>query len=100
MTEFALIAPILFLFIFVMLDFGRGTYYYVTIQQAVHEGARVALRWSYPLPADATVEQAVQQHAIAPFLANPCRPGPLYLPGRVPQPHEGSTIIPHPPPPS
>ncbi|TME15124.1 MAG: pilus assembly protein [Chloroflexi bacterium] len=93
MTEFALIAPILFLFIFVMVDFGRGIYYYVTIQQAVHEGARVAVRWSYPLPADATVEQAVQQHAIATFLANPCRNGPIYVPGQVPPANEGWIFI-------
>ena len=93
MTEFALIAPLLVLFIFMIVDFGRGIYYYVTLQQAVQEGARVAVRHSSPLPSDATVEQAVQQHAIATFLANPCRNGPVYVSGQVPPPNQGWIFI-------
>jgi len=93
MTEFALIAPLLLLFIFMIVDFGRGIYYYVTIQQAVQEGARVAVRASSPLPSDDTVEKAVQQHAIATFLANPCRNGPIYVNGQVPPPNQGWIFI-------
>jgi TadE-like protein len=93
MTEFALILPLLLVFIFGMLDFGRGIYYYVTLQQAVQEGARVAVRYSSPLPNDATVEQAVQAHAVATFLANPCRNGPIYVSGQVPPPNQGWIFI-------
>jgi len=93
MTEFALIAPLLLLFIFGIVDFGRGIYYYVTLQQAVQEGARVAIRDSSPLPSDATVEKAVQDHAIATFLANPCRNGPIYVSGQVPPANQGWIFI-------
>jgi hypothetical protein len=93
MTEFALISPILFLFIFGIVDFGRGIYYYVTLQQAVNEGARAAVRWSQPLPNDTDVEGAVKTHAIATFLANPCRNGPIYVTGQVPPPNQGWIYI-------
>jgi len=93
MVEFSLIAPILLLFIFAIVDFGRGIYYYVTIQQAVNEGARAAVRDSSPLPNDAIVEAAVSQHAIATFLANPCRNGPIYVAGQVPPPNQGWIYI-------
>ena len=42
MTEFALIGPILLLIILLIVDFGRGIYYFVTIDNAANEGARVA----------------------------------------------------------
>lgn len=100
MTEFALIAPLLLLFIFAIVDFGRGIYTYITLQQAVQEGARVAVRDSSPLPTDATVEQAVQQHAIATFLANPCRNGPVYVTGQIPPANEGWIFITQPQSPS
>ena len=93
LTEFALILPIMLFFIFGILDFGRGIYYYVTMQQAVQEGARVAVRDSSPLPDDATVEQAVQAHAVATFLANPCRNGPIYVSGQIPPPNQGWIFI-------
>jgi hypothetical protein len=93
MTEFALILPLLLVFIFGILDFGRGIYYYVTMQQAVQEGARAAVRYSSPLPNDAAVEQAVQAHAVATFLANPCKNGPIYVSGQVPPPNEGWIFI-------
>lgn len=92
MTEFALILPLLLVFIFGMVDFGRGIYYYVTMQQAVQEGARVAIRDSPTLPSDATVEQAVQAHAVATFLANPCRNGPIYT-GQIPPANQGWIFI-------
>ena len=86
MTEFALIAPILLLFIFGSVDFGRALYYYITIMQATNEGARVAIRASYykdpggvqhNWPNNVDVQQAVQAHAVATFLANPCPNGPI-----------------------
>jgi Flp pilus assembly protein TadG len=85
-VEFAIIAPILLLLAFGVIDFGRGLYYYITLQQAANEGARVAVRASYFVdpngsthqwPTDADVAAAVQGHAVAQTLANPCPNGPL-----------------------
>lgn len=44
MPEFALVAPILFLIIFGIFDFGRGVYFWVSSQQAANEAARVAIQ--------------------------------------------------------
>lgn len=44
MPEFALVAPILFLIIFGIFDFGHGIYEYITIQTAANEAARVAVQ--------------------------------------------------------
>lgn len=86
MTEFALIAPVLLLLIFAVIDFGRGLYVYITLQQAANEGARVAVRASYFIdpygnrhswPTDADVAAAVSAHAISMSLGNPCPNGPI-----------------------
>ncbi|TMD25509.1 MAG: pilus assembly protein [Chloroflexi bacterium] len=47
LTEFAIIAPIILLLTFGIIDFGRALYLYITLQQAANEGARVAVRASY-----------------------------------------------------
>jgi len=44
MPEFALVAPILFLIIFGIFDFGKGIYDYVTLQTATNEAARVLVQ--------------------------------------------------------
>src|SRR5437879_5192156 len=93
LTEFALIAPVLLLLTFGIIDFGRGLYFYITLQQAANEGARVAVRASYFIdpngvgctppanvhcwPTDADVASAVQAHAVTEVLANPCPNGPI-----------------------
>lgn len=86
LTEFALIAPVILLLTFGIIDFGRGLYFYITLQQAANEGARVAVRASYFIdpngtthqwPTDADVATAVQVHAVAETLANPCPNGPI-----------------------
>ncbi|TMD91226.1 MAG: pilus assembly protein [Chloroflexi bacterium] len=86
MTEFALIAPVILLLTFGIIDFGRGLYFYITLQQAANEGARVAVRASYFIdpngafhtwPTDADVASAVQSHAVTEVLANPCPNGPI-----------------------
>ena len=86
MTEFALIAPVLLLLIFGTVDFGRALYYYITLQQAANEGARVAVRASYYTdpsgtlhnwPNNADIQAAVAAHAVAVLLANPCPNGPI-----------------------
>ncbi|MEA2629208.1 MAG: TadE-like protein, partial [Chloroflexota bacterium] len=44
MVEFALVAPLLLVLLFGIVDFGRVVYTYVTINQAVNEGVRTAIR--------------------------------------------------------
>ncbi len=77
MAEFALVAPLLLLLLFGIVDFGRVIYIYVTLNQAVNEGARSAIRASAQLPTNADVEAAVRQHAVDVSLANPCPNGPI-----------------------
>ena len=80
LTEFALVAPILFLLLFGIVDFGRAIYVYVTIQQAANEGARVAIIGEPPDYLQATNAQvitAVQKHAIDATLGDPCPNGPI-----------------------
>src|SRR2546422_32627 len=45
-VEFAIVAPVLLLLIFGVVDFGRVIYVYATINQGVNEGARSAIRAS------------------------------------------------------
>jgi len=86
LVEFSLIAPVLLLLIFGVVDFGRGLYIYITLMQATNEGARTAVRASYYIdpngvahvwPTDSDVEASVQVHAQAVSLANPCPNGPI-----------------------
>lgn len=93
MTEFALIAPVILLLTFGIIDFGRGMYFYITLQQAANEGARVAVRagnyidangigctapaYLHCWPTDADVAAAIQAHAVTEVLANPCPNGPI-----------------------
>ncbi len=77
LVEFAIVAPVLLLFLFGVVDFGRIIYVYVTLNQAVTEGARAAVLASAPLPANADVQAAVRAHAVDVSLANPCPNGPI-----------------------
>ena len=63
--------------LFGMVDFGRVIYAYITLNQAVNEGARVAIRDSPLLPTNTDVETAVRNHAVDVTLANPCPNGPI-----------------------
>src|SRR6266849_4242375 len=60
MVEFAIVAPLLLLLIFVMVDFGRVIYTYITLNQAVNEAVRVAIRDSPMLPTNGDVESAAK----------------------------------------
>jgi len=113
-TEFALIAPVILLMTFGIIDFGRGLYFYITLQQAANEGARVAVRASdfidangvgcsppayvHCWPTDADVATAVQVHAVTEVLANPCPNGPIT--GTAPPPGQGWIFITEPDPPA
>jgi hypothetical protein len=95
LTEFAIIAPVILLLTFGIIDFGRALYLYITLQQAANEGARVAVRASdyvdpngvgcsppsyvHCWPTDTDVSNAVQGHAVIMNLASfpACPNGPL-----------------------
>ena len=86
LVEFSLVAPILLLILFGVVDFGRGLYYYITLQQAANEGVRVAVRdsqytdiggSSHQYPSSIDVQNAVTAHAPAVFLASQCPYGPI-----------------------
>jgi len=98
MVEFALIAPILILLVFGVIDFGRLIYTYATLNQAVNEGARTAIRDSAVLPSNADVQTAVRQHAVDVSLANPCPNGPIT--SAVPPANQGWIYITEPNPPA
>jgi len=98
MVEFALVAPLLLLLLFGIVDFGRVIYTYVTINQAVNEGVRTAIRDSALLPTNADVETAAKQHAVDVVLANPCPNGPITA--ATPPPNQGWVYITEPDPPS
>ncbi len=60
LVEFALILPLFLLFIFGIIDLGRGIYAYNTIQNAAREGTRVAIVDQN----DDVVLEEVQEHAV------------------------------------
>jgi Flp pilus assembly protein TadG len=97
-VEFAIIAPVLLLLLFGIIDFGRLIYIYATINQAVNEGARVAIRDSAVLPSNQDVETAVKRHAVDVSLANPCPNGPITT--ATPPANQGWVFITEPNPPS
>jgi Flp pilus assembly protein TadG len=100
MVEFALIGPLVLLLLFFIIDFGRGIYYFVTIDNAANEGARVAVRssaqpgTSATLPSDSDVVNAIQQHTAAVFLSQKCPNGPIDASSSgVPPPNVGWIYI-------
>jgi hypothetical protein len=97
-VEFSLIAPILIVLLFGVVDFGRVIYTYATLNQAVNEGARTAVRYSPLLPTNADVQSAVRVHAVDVSLANPCPNGPLT--SAIPPANQGWIYITEPNPPS
>jgi hypothetical protein len=102
LTEFALISPLLFLFICGIIDFGRVIYIQDTLNQAANEGARTAIRGEppdYGPPTDTTVEASVQRHAQGVYLANPCPNGPIPA-TPVPPANQGWIFITEAPPPT
>lgn len=98
LVEFAIVAPLLLIFLFGIVDFGRAIYTYVTLNQAVNEGARVAIRDSPLLPTNSDVEAAVKTHSVDVSLANPCPNGPIT--SAVPPANQGWIYITEPNPPA
>ncbi len=97
-VEFSLIAPILIVLIFGIVDFGRLIYVYATLNQAANEGARMAVRDSPLLPTNVDVQTSVRQHAVDVSLANPCPNGPIT--SATPPANQGWIYITEPDPPS
>ena len=85
MTEFALVAPVLLLLTFGILDFGRALFFYAATGDAAREGAHVAGRATSPLPTNADVRNAVAVHFPGATVTSPspnCVNGPI--PGGTP----------------
>ena len=77
MTEFALVAPVLLLLTFGIIDFGRALYFYAAAGNAAREAARVAAVGSNPLPTNSDVTTAAAVHFPgASFSVPPCLNGP------------------------
>jgi Flp pilus assembly protein TadG len=95
LTEFALVAPVLLLITFGIVDLGRVVYFVATLNQAANEGARTAVRGlppDYAMPSDVDVQAAVRAHAIDISLANPCANGPIPA-TPIPPPNQGWLFI-------
>jgi Flp pilus assembly protein TadG len=85
MTEFALVAPVLLLLTFGIIDFGRALYFYAAAGDAAREGAHIAARATSPLPTDTDVRNAVAVHFPGASVTTPspnCINGPI--PGGAP----------------
>jgi Flp pilus assembly protein TadG len=70
-VEFALVAPLFFLMVFAIIDFGRYVYYVQILNNAAREGARYAIvhgansfQPTGPAADDAAVAAIVQNYAI------------------------------------
>jgi hypothetical protein len=77
LIEFALISPVLLLLLFGIVDIGRAVFYYDTVNHAVREGARTAVRASSPLPSNADVLATVTSQLIGTPVTEPCPQGPV-----------------------
>jgi TadE-like protein len=77
LIEFALISPVLLLLLFGIVDIGRAVFYYDTVNHAVREGARTAVRASSPLPTNADVLATVTTQLIGTPVTEPCPQGPI-----------------------
>jgi Flp pilus assembly protein TadG len=71
LVEFALVAPIFFLILFGIIDFGRYIYYVQILNNAAREGARYAIvhgsnsfQPTGPARDDPTIESVVRSYAI------------------------------------
>jgi Flp pilus assembly protein TadG len=78
MVEFALIAPVMLLFAFGVIDLGRAVFAYVSIEQAASDGARTLAAGDHPaqLPTNATVATSAANHQVNIQLAA-CPNGPI-----------------------
>jgi Flp pilus assembly protein TadG len=71
LVEFAFVAPIFFLMLFGIIDFGRYVYYVQILNNSAREGARYAIvhgsnsfQPTGPTPDDPTIEAVVRKYAV------------------------------------
>jgi len=84
MTEFALVAPVLLLLTFGIIDFGRAMFFYLAMGAATAEAAHAIVRSTNPLPTSSDVLAALVTHGPGVNVsAAPCPYGPN--PGVPPQ---------------
>ena len=98
LAEFALVAPVLLLILFGIVDLGRAVFLYNTIQHAAREGARVAVRDSTSLPTNDDVIAQVKSQVQFVDVETPCPNGPVV--STVPPPGVAWVYITEPNPPS
>ena len=98
LIEFALVSPVLLLLLFGIVDIGRAVFYFDTVNHAAREGARVAVRASNQLPANADVVAAVTSQMIGAPVSAPCPQGPITA--AVPPGNTGWVYISEPNPPA
>ena len=77
LIEFALVSPVLLLLLFGIVDIGRAVFYYDTLNHAVREGARSAVRASNRLPTNGDVLASVSSQMIGAPVSAPCPQGPI-----------------------
>lgn len=77
LIEFALVSPVLLLLLFGVIDLGRAIFFYVTINHAAREGARVAVRASNALPTNTDVLNSVRGQMQGAPVSEPCPQGPI-----------------------
>lgn len=77
LVEFALVAPVLLLLSFGIIDFGRALYFYVTIGSTAREVARYAAAASVPMPTFANAYALAVGHSAGMILRAPCPNGPV-----------------------
>lgn len=80
MTEFALVAPVLLLLTFGIIDFGRALYFYAAAAAAGREAALALTPATNPLPTNGTVTSIAAVHFAGGTFATPspnCINGPI-----------------------
>lgn len=77
LVEFALVAPVLLLLSFGIIDFGRALYFYVTIGNTAREVARYAESATLPMPTFASAYPLAAAHSAGMTLLAPCPAGPV-----------------------
>ena len=98
LIEFSLVAPVLLLLLFGVIDLGRAIFYYDTISHAATEAARTAIRASAPLPTNADVLAAANAQMAGAPVTQPCAQGPIS--SGTPPANSGWLYVTEPSPPS
>ena len=89
MVELALIAPVLVMLLITTVDMGRAAYIYVTLSNAVREGARAAILTGTTGPDDSGVISQVEQLAPGVTLSAASCPNNQPLDPPTPTPNTG-----------